>query len=125
VGAIDSILDMASFAVCFDELQQKYQWEDVIVKSITEGQGTVRCQHGILPIPVPAVTNIAMKYELPLRVSQVEGELVTPTGAAIAAAVTTTHQLPEELHIVATGLGAGKRAYKTAGFLRILLLETC
>jgi uncharacterized protein (DUF111 family) len=123
VGAMDSILDVASFAICFDELQQKHQWEQVVVRNITEGQGTVRCQHGILPIPVPAVTNILMEHKIPLRITDVEGELVTPTGAAIAAAVATTRQLPEEMNILEVGLGAGKREYNTAGFLRILLLE--
>ena len=123
VGAVDSIVDIASFAICFDELCQKMQIQDVIVKEIAEGKGTVRCQHGILPVPVPAVTNIACAHQLHLHMTEVEGELVTPTGAAIAAAVKTKDQLPEPMKISAVGLGAGKRDYKTAGFLRIFLLE--
>ena len=123
VGAVDSIVDIASFAICFDELCQKMQMQDVIVKEIAEGKGTVRCQHGILPVPVPAVTNIACAHHLHLHMTEVEGELVTPTGAAIAAAVKTKDQLPEPMKISAVGLGAGKRDYKTAGFLRIFLLE--
>ncbi len=123
VGAVDSIVDIASFAICFDELCQKMQIQDIIVKEIAEGKGTVRCQHGILPIPVPAVTNIVCSHHLHLHMTEVEGELVTPTGAAIAAAVKTKDQLPESVKISAVGLGAGKRDYETAGFLRIFLLE--
>lgn len=123
VGAVDSIVDIASFAICFDELCQKMQMQDVIVKEIAEGKGTVRCQHGILPVPVPAVANIACAHHLHLHMTEVEGELVTPTGAAIIAAVKTKDQLPESMQISAVGLGAGKRDYETAGFLRIFLLE--
>lgn len=123
VGAVDSIVDIASFAICLDELCQKMQIQDIIVKEIAEGKGTVRCQHGILPIPVPAVTNIVCAHHLHLHMTEVEGELVTPTGAAITAAVKTKDQLPESMKISAVGLGAGKRDYETAGFLRIFLLE--
>ena len=63
VGAVDSIVDIAAFAICFDALCRKYAVKDCIVKEITEGCGTVRCQHGILPIPVPAVVNIAAAGE--------------------------------------------------------------
>lgn len=123
VGAVDSIIDIAAFAICFDALCRKYAVDDCIVKEITEGCGTVRCQHGILPIPVPAVVNIAAAGGLRLHMTQVAGELVTPTGAAIAAAVKTKDQLPASCQIEAVGLGAGKRVYETAGFLRVFLLE--
>ena len=123
VGAVDSIVDIAAFAICFDALCREYAVKDCIVKEITEGCGTVRCQHGILPIPVPAVVNIAAAGGLRLHMTQVAGELVTPTGAAIAAAVKTKDQLPESCQIEAVGLGAGKRVYETAGFLRVFLLD--
>ncbi|MDO4650237.1 MAG: nickel pincer cofactor biosynthesis protein LarC [Eubacteriales bacterium] len=119
VGAVDSIVDIVSAAVCFDNLGV----EEVIVPPMTEGQGTVRCQHGILPIPVPAVANIAAKNQLELRICNIQGELITPTGAAFAAAVKTTDQIPDQMKVLGIGLGAGKREYKCPGFLRAMLVE--
>ena len=119
VGAVDSIVDILSVAVCLDNLDI----DQVIVTELSEGRGTVRCQHGILPIPVPAVANIVQANHLRLKLTQVEGELVTPTGAAIVAAVRTSDKLPESFFIEKTGLGAGKREYACAGILRAMLLE--
>ena len=99
VGAVDSIVDILSVAVCLDNLDI----DQVIVTELSEGRGTVRCQHGILPIPVPAVANIVQANHLRLKLTQVEGELVTPTGAAIVAAVRTSDKLPESFFIEKTG----------------------
>ena len=120
VGAIDSIVDIIAAAVTFDSLGIT----DVIIPCLTEGRGTVRCQHGVLPIPVPATMNIIEAYDMPLTIMEAKGEYVTPTGAAIAAAICTTHQLPKAFRIVATGLGAGKRAYtERTNILRAYLIE--
>ena len=119
VGAIDSIIDIAAFAVLYDSLRL----DAAFVPSLSEGRGTVRCQHGILPIPVPAVVHIAEAHALPLRQTEVEGELVTPTGAAIAAAIRSPEPPPQSFRIAASGLGAGKRDYACAGFLRAMLIE--
>ena len=120
VGAVDSIVDILSVAICLDNLDI----DRVIVTELCEGRGTVRCQHGILPIPVPAVANIVQANHLKLKLTQVEGELVTPTGAAIVAAVRTSDKLPESFFIEKTGLGAGKREYACAGILRAMILES-
>ena len=119
VGAIDSIIDIAAFAALYDSLHV----DAAFVPSLAEGRGTIRCQHGILPIPVPAVVHIAETHALPLRQTDIEGELVTPTGAAIAAAIRSSALPPPAYSIVASGLGAGKRDYACAGFLRALLIE--
>ena len=120
VGAIDSIVDIVAAAVCLDSLDV----EGVVVTELTEGTGTVRCQHGILPIPVPAVAAIVAESGLRLRVGDVRGELVTPTGAALAAVFRTADHLPEQgFRILRTGLGAGKRAYERPSILRAMLLE--
>jgi uncharacterized protein (TIGR00299 family) protein len=121
VGALDSIVDIVAAAVCLDDLGI----EKVAVTGITEGSGTVRCQHGILQVPVPAVERIARAHALPLHFTTRKGELVTPTGAAIAAAVMTQQALPEKFVIVKTGLGAGKREYEIPSILRAMILEPC
>lgn len=120
VGAIDSIVDIISAAVCFDSLNIT----SVIVPKLSEGTGTVRCQHGVLPVPVPATLNIVTAYHMPLEIMDAKGEYVTPTGAAIAAALSTSHSLPASFTILKTGLGAGKRDYKErTNILRAILID--
>ena len=67
----------------------------MVIPSLTEGSGTVRCQHGILPIPVPAVANIAAAHGLRLAMSSVKGGAGDAYGGAIAAAFRTSDRLPE------------------------------
>ena len=119
VGAVDSIVDIAAVGFCIDFLGI----EEVIVPVLYEGTGTVRCQHGILPIPVPAVANIAEEHHISLHFTQTPGEFVTPTGAAIVAALRTGDTLPEDFTILKTGLGAGKRNYERPSLLRAMLIE--
>ncbi|MCR5430552.1 MAG: nickel pincer cofactor biosynthesis protein LarC [Eubacterium sp.] len=119
VGAVDSIVDIIAVAFCLDYLDIG----DVIVKNVTEGTGTVRCAHGVLPVPVPAVTNIVERYDIKLKISDYEGEFVTPTGAAIVAAVSNRDELPQQFKIVKTGLGAGKREYELPSILRAMIIE--
>lgn len=120
VGALDSIVDVVAAAVTFDSLHIK----EVIVPKLTEGTGTVRCRHGVMPVPVPATVNIVSAYKIPMELTEAKGEYVTPTGAAIAAAISTSHQLPPSFVIKKAGLGAGKRAYTDrSGILRAFLIQ--
>ncbi len=119
VGAVDSIVDIVAVAVCLDDLEI----EEVIVPVLYEGVGTVRCQHGILPIPVPAVVNIASQHHLNLKITNTQGEFITPTGAAIVAAIKTENKLPDNFKLVKIGLGAGKRNYERASLLRVMFIE--
>ncbi len=119
VGAIDSIVDIVATAVLVDDLGI----DSCIVTALTEGSGTIQCQHGILPVPVPAVLNIAEKYRIPLRPSATQGEMVTPTGIAIAAALRTAEKLPLAYKVLQTGIGLGKRDFGHANFLRVMILE--
>ena len=116
-GAIDSIVDILSAAVCFDDLGIS----EVIVPRICDGQGHVRCQHGVIPVPVPAVMNIAQMYGLPLSITDRNGEFVTPTGAAFVAAIMTSKEHPDKLIPKRVGMGAGKRDYDPPGILRAVL----
>ncbi len=120
VGAIDSIVDILSVVVCADSLGI----DKVILPALSEGQGTVRCQHGLMPVPVPAVAAVVEAYGLPLHYTGVCGELVTPTGAAIAACFRGADRLPDTYRIVQCGIGAGKREYELPGILRIMEIET-
>lgn len=120
VGAIDSIVDVCSVAICLDDLGV----EDVVVESLSEGHGTIRCAHGHMPIPVPAVVNLCQAGNIALAPAPVTGELVTPTGAAIVAALRTSEHLPVRYRIEAVGYGAGKRPYEgCSGTLRCLLVH--
>lgn len=119
VGAVDSIVDIISIAVCMDDLDI----DEVIVPSLYEGCGTVRCQHGILPVPVPAVVNILQAYGIGIQIKNMQGEYITPTGAAFVAATRTKDALPENFIIKKIGLGAGKREYDGPGIVRAMLIE--
>ena len=119
VGAIDSIIDIVSVAVCVDNLGI----EEVVVSPLSEGRGHVHCQHGILPVPVPATANI-VSCGLKLRVTDNDGEMVTPTGAAIAAALRTRDELPDSCRLLRVGMGAGNKVFRQANVLRAMLLET-
>ncbi len=119
VGAIDSIVDIISIAALLDEINIK----NVIVKGLSEGEGFITCQHGQLPIPVPAVVNIAEKYAITLRPTNTNGEMVTPTGIAAAAAIKTSDKLPSSYKIIKTGIGLGKRDFGHANFLRAMIIE--
>lgn len=119
VGALDSIIDIVSTAVLYDDLGLG----GCIVTGLTEGHGTVMCQHGELPVPVPAVMNIARKHSIPLRTSPTVGEMVTPTGIAIAAALRTADTLPPQYRLMRSGIGLGKRDFGKANFLRAFILQ--
>ncbi|MDU6295400.1 nickel pincer cofactor biosynthesis protein LarC [Clostridium celatum] len=119
VGAVDSIVDIIAVAVCIDNLGIK----EVIVPQLHEGYGFVRCRHGVIPIPVPAVTHIVADNNLNLHITNTEGEMVTPTGAAIVAAIKTSDKLPEKFTIKKIGIGCGKRSYDRPSFLRAMIIE--
>lgn len=120
VGAIDSIVDICSVAICLDDLGI----EDIVVESLSEGHGTIHCAHGLMPIPVPAVVNLCQAGNIVLTPAPVAGELVTPTGAAIVTALRTSEHLPARYRIEAVGYGAGKRPYEgCSGTLRCLLVQ--
>ena len=119
VGAVDSIVDIAAIAICMDNLDIS----NVIVPVLYEGIGFIRCQHGQIPVPVPAVTHIAETHKLKLKITDIQGELVTPTGAAVVAAFRTSDRLPEDFTMLKTGIGAGKRQYRCPGILRAMLIR--
>ena len=80
VGAVDAIVDIVGAAACFD-----YLGADVVATALPMGRGSVRCAHGVLPLPAPAT--VACLRGVPTVDAGLEAELVTPTGAAIVATV--------------------------------------
>jgi len=119
VGAVDSIVDIVSVAHCIAELNI----DDVYVSPLYEGCGFITCAHGKMPVPVPAVLNIVTDYHLPIKITDREGEFITPTGAAIVAALKTKEELPEQYVIKKVGLGAGKRYSEYPSMVRAMLIE--
>ena len=115
----DSIVYIAAVAICLDNLDIT----EVIVPELYEGKGAVRCCQGMLPVPAPEVVYIVQQNRIPLKITEVEGELVTPAGAAVTAALRTSGQLPENLVIQKTGMGAGKKNHNCPGILRAMVLR--
>ncbi|MBQ3715251.1 MAG: nickel pincer cofactor biosynthesis protein LarC [Fibrobacter sp.] len=119
VGAVDSIVDILAVAVLADDLGI----ENCIVTGLNEGSGFVETQHGQLPIPVPAVAHIAEAAGIALHITETKGEMVTPTGAGIVAALRTSESLPASYKILKSGIGLGKRDFGRANFLRAQIIE--
>ncbi len=119
VGAIDSIVDIVSAAVLVDSLNP----DAVYATPLADGHGTIRCQHGVIPVPVPAVVNICRACGLPTSHVDVEGELVTPTGATLIAALDACGTPDFPYTILATGIGAGKRSYSVPSLVRVHRIE--
>ena len=114
VGENDSIMDIVAIAYCFCNLQIS----KVIVPYVSEGKGSIMCQHGEMEVPVPAVSNIFSKYQIPMRRIEENGEFVTPTGAAVLAATVTSYELPVTYQSIRRGAGAGKREYNRPAVLQ-------
>lgn len=123
VGAIDSIVDIMAVAILVDDLQQTQNIDGVIVTGLNEGSGFVQTQHGMLPIPVPAVASIAETAGVALHITDTKGEMVTPTGIGVVAAIRTSETLPQSYKILKSGIGLGKRDFGRANFLRVQIIE--
>lgn len=118
IGAVDSIVDICAVAFCIDDLKI----DKVICSPLSEGTGFVNCCHGKIPIPVPATAEIVSKYNIPIKLMDTVGEMVTPTGASIVAALADEFISPNELTINKIGIGAGKKDFGHANILRAYLI---
>ncbi len=118
-GVVELIIYIVAVAVCLDYLNIN----DVVISEIYEGKGHVECQEGFVPIPVPAVTNMVLKYKMPIKITSNDGEMITATGMAIASAIKTKEALPESYVIKAIGVGAGKKDYNNSNILRAYLIQ--
>jgi uncharacterized protein (TIGR00299 family) protein len=119
VGALDAIVDVVGAAICFDALQI----ERFVCSPLHVGSGMVKMAHGHFPVPPPAVAELLKG--VPFYSTEIKGELLTPTGAAIITTVCTEYGPIPEMKTDATGYGAGTREYQEfPNVLRVLLGET-
>jgi uncharacterized protein (TIGR00299 family) protein len=118
VGAVDAIVDVVGACVGFELLGV----ERFAASALHVGSGTVEMAHGRFPVPPPAVAELLKGA--PVYSTDIKGELVTPTGAAIVATVCESFgQLPR-MRVEATGYGAGTREYKDfPNVLRVIVGE--
>ena len=116
VGALDSIVDIAGSAIALDLLGvEKFTSGPVAV-----GSGTVKCAHGIMPVPTPAT--VELLKGVPLRPALVKSELTTPTGAAILTSVVTEYVDTPIMAIEQVGHGAGSKDFlEQPNLLRIFV----
>ena len=102
VGGVDAIVDIVGTALCLKHLGIK----KIIASTIPFGRGFVSCSHGTLPIPAPATIEILK--DVPVYGTQIENELVTPTGAAIIASIAESFGPIPQMTVEKIGYGAGK-----------------
>ncbi|MEF8860108.1 MAG: nickel pincer cofactor biosynthesis protein LarC [Halolamina sp.] len=110
VGTDDAIADVVGFCLLLDDLRERGV-ERVVTTPLFTGGGEVTFSHGTYPVPSPAVVEIAERADWSLRGGPIDTELLTPTGAAILAAVAEGVERLPELRVDASGYGAGKKAF--------------
>lgn len=118
VGAMDAVADITS--VCL--LMKKLAPFKLIASPVHTGYGKVRCAHGILPVPAPA-TALILKG-IPILAGNVEGELCTPTGAALLKCFVNDFAQMPAMKIEAIGYGMGTKNFEAANCLRAFLGDT-
>jgi len=118
VGALDSIADIAGVAVAIDSLGVTH----FTSRSVVVGTGTVKCEHGIMPVPAPGTA--ALLRGVPLAETTIKGELTTPTGAAILAATVQRWTESPAMTVRAIGHGAGMKDFlEQPNLLRVFVGE--
>src|SRR5215510_2648839 len=116
VGALDAIVDVVGAAICFDALQIDH----FVSSPLHVGSGMVKMAHGQFPIPPPAVTELLKG--VPFYSTDIKGELLTPTGAAIITTVCSEYGPIPEMTTETNGYGAGTREYQDfPNVLRVLI----
>ena len=119
VGALDAIVDVVGACIGFELLGI----ERFVCSPLHVGSGTVEMEHGRFPVPPPAVAELLR--DAPIYSTDIKGELVTPTGAAIVASVCESFGPLPLMRVSGTGYGAGKREYQNfPNVLRLIVGET-
>ena len=118
VGALDAVADIAG--VCL--LMRAIAPERVVVSPVRVGCGTVKCAHGVLPVPAPATASLLKG--VPVYAGDIAGEMCTPTGAALIKYFATEFGNMPELTVERIGYGMGSRDFGTANCLRAFVGES-
>lgn len=117
VGAVDSIVDIVGSCICLDMLGI----ERIFASELHEGKGFVKCAHGLLPVPVPAVMEMLCSSKIPLITEDIPFELVTPTGLGIIKMISSGFGKMPPMSIEKTGYGMGKRETGRFNALRVVM----
>ena len=114
VGALDAVADVAGVCYALYLLGP----DKIVVSPIHVGSGTVRCAHGIMPVPAPATA--ALLASVPTYGGEIKGELCTPTGAALLAHFAQSFGSMPVLNVEKVGYGVGTRQFEQANCVRLL-----
>ncbi|MFZ5634215.1 MAG: nickel pincer cofactor biosynthesis protein LarC [Bacillota bacterium] len=115
VGAVDSIIDIVGTSLALDFLKV----DRVLFSPLPPGKGYINCRHGLLPVPAPATAELLKG--VPLSGLDAEGELVTPTGAAIVATMADGFGPLPEMTVESVGYGLGSKDFGIPNFLRVFV----
>ena len=119
VGAIDALVDVIGVCAAFLQLDPA----EVCCSPLPAGSGTVRTSHGLLPVPAPAVLELARRHRVPLlrTPGQQDGEMVTPTGLALVTALVHRFEPPDLISPRRVGIGLGHRQMDRPNLVRMVL----
>ena len=117
VGALDAVADVTGVCYALYLLQP----ERIVVSPIHVGSGTVRCAHGVMPVPAPATA--ALLTGVPIYGGAIQGELCTPTGAALLAHFADSFGEMPLMAVKDTGIGIGTKTFEQANCVRAFLGE--
>lgn len=118
VGTLDAVADVTAVCLLMDRLAPG----QVVVSPVHVGSGSVECAHGVLPVPAPATAYILRG--VPIYGGKIQGELCTPTGAALLKHFATRFGAMPVMRTEAIGYGMGKKDFAAANCVRVLLGET-
>ncbi|MDO4466071.1 MAG: nickel pincer cofactor biosynthesis protein LarC [Bacillota bacterium] len=118
VGEKDAIVDIVSVCILMEALQV----DKVVVSPIHVGSGHVHCAHGILPVPAPATAHILQ--DVPTYQGHIQGELCTPTGAALLKHFATEFGQQPIMKVEKVGYGMGNKDFEQANCVRVFLGES-
>lgn len=115
IGSMDAVADITGVCMLINELAP----EKIVVSPVCTGFGQVKCAHGILPVPAPAAAYILR--DIPIYGGNIEGELCTPTGAALLKYFADEFNAMPVMRVSKTGYGMGKKDFETANCVRAMI----